>query len=152
MNGAFDAWSNTPSFQVVFEVEASCFFPFSLGLARRKIRLMKCNAKCFHLKELICKGTLWHLFICLKPRTPYKPPTPHLQSVYVYTVHTGKGGGGDLNQREGERGNSSPSWVKNTNVTDCLQSIKSDKHLPQIPLTGRFFKMTNFCYDVRIVN
>jgi hypothetical protein len=79
--------------------------PFSLGLARRKIRLIESNEKCCHLKKLICKGTLRQLFIFLKPRTPYKPP-PHIQSVNVYTVHTWKGGGGDLNQREGTRGNS----------------------------------------------
>jgi hypothetical protein len=42
--------------------------------------------------------------------------------------------GGKLNQREGERG-------KNTNVTDpYLQSRNSDKHLPQSPFTGQFFR------------
>jgi hypothetical protein len=35
------------------------------------------------------------------------PPPPHFHTVYMYTVpyciliHTGKGGGGELNQREG---------------------------------------------------
>ncbi len=61
----------------------------------------------------------------------------------------GKGGrGGELNQREGERGNRgeyrSQSWVENTNMTECtqeigyLQSINSDKHLPQNLFTGKF--------------
>jgi hypothetical protein len=46
----------------------------------------------------------------------------------------------ELNQREGERGNTgeyrSQNWVENTNMTECtleigyLQSISSDKHLP----------------------
>jgi hypothetical protein len=100
--------------------------PFSLGLARRKIRLIESNAKCCHLKKLICKGTLQRDFAAVvylsEAQNPVQPPPP-LQSVYVYTVHTGKGGGGDLNQREGERGNSSPSWFKNTNVTDCTSSL-----------------------------
>ncbi len=70
--------------------------------------------------------------------------------VLLNHVHTGKGGGGhgmggELNQREGERGNISQSWVENTNMTECtqeigyLQSVNSDKNLPQSPFTGRFF-------------
>jgi hypothetical protein len=56
-------------------------------------------------------------------------------------MHTGKGG--VLNQREGERGNRgeyrSQSWVENTNMTEStqeisyLQSMNSNKHLPQSP-------------------
>ncbi len=47
-----------------------------------------------------------------------------------------------MNQREGERGNRgeyrSQGWIENTNMTECmqeigyLQSINSDKHLPEI--------------------
>jgi len=56
--------------------------------------------------------------------------------------------GGELNQREGERGNTgeyrSQSWVENTNITEYTQAtaylqILSDKHLPQSPFTGQFF-------------
>jgi hypothetical protein len=32
-----------------------------------KIRLIEGNAKCRHLKKLICKGTLRQVFICLRP-------------------------------------------------------------------------------------
>jgi hypothetical protein len=32
---------------------------------RRKIRLIKVNAKCRHLKKIICKGTLRQVFIML---------------------------------------------------------------------------------------
>jgi hypothetical protein len=60
-------------------------------------------------------------------RTQHHPPPPsHTLSVYThYTVlDTGKGGrGGDVNQREGLRDNSSQSWVENTNMTDCLSSL-----------------------------
>jgi hypothetical protein len=36
-------------------------------------------------------------------------------------IHTGKGG--ELNQREGEKGNGSQSWVENTNTTDYISSL-----------------------------
>ncbi len=62
---------------------------------------------------------------------------------YTYSHREGRGGG-ELNQREGERGNRGEhrlqSWVENANMTECtqengyLQSMKSDKHLPQNPL------------------
>jgi hypothetical protein len=48
---------------------------------------------------------------------------------------------GELNQREGGRGNRLQGWVENTNMTECtqeigyLQSINSDKH----PFTRQFF-------------
>jgi hypothetical protein len=60
-------------------------------------------------------------------------------TVYLFTQ--GRGGGvGELNPREGERGSSSQSWVKNTNMNDLyLQSVNSEKDLPQSPLTGQFF-------------
>ncbi len=29
---------------------------------------------------------------------------------------------------------------ENTNMTDCISSLKTDKHLPQIPCTGQFFR------------
>ncbi len=45
------------------------------------------------------------------------PYTPHLYTLlhtaYMY-IHTGKGG--ELNQREVLRGNSSQSWIENTNT------------------------------------
>jgi hypothetical protein len=37
----------------------------------------------------------------------------------------------------------SQSWVENTNMTECTQemgSLQSDKHLPQSPFTGKFFR------------
>jgi hypothetical protein len=46
------------------------FCPFSNRgdtVNHRKIRLIESNAKCCHLKELSCKGTLLEVFICLRP-------------------------------------------------------------------------------------
>ncbi len=68
------------------------------------------------------KIDLRHMFICLRPRTPYLPH-PCIHTVYLFTQ--GKGGGGELNQRAGERGNSSQSWVKNTNMTDWISSLQT---------------------------
>ncbi len=48
--------------------------------------------------------TLRQVFICMSPRTRYPR--------YSILIHIGKGRArGVLNQREGERGNSSQSWV-----------------------------------------
>ncbi len=65
------------------------------------------------------------MFICLRLRTPY--PSPPLYTLYTciqYTYSHREGGeGGELNQRKGERGNSSQSWVENTNMTDSIASL-----------------------------
>ncbi len=73
-------------------------------------------------KKLTCGGTSRLVFIYLRSRNPYPPP-PH--TVYLYTVYLfiQEGGGEELNQREGYRGNSSQSWVENTNMTDCISSL-----------------------------
>ncbi len=82
------------------------------------------------------KETLRQVFIYLRPRTPYPPPQ-HTVHVYActnkYTYYHREGGeGGELNQREGEMGNSLQIWVENTNMTDCIASLKT-------PATGKFF-------------
>jgi hypothetical protein len=57
----------------------------------------------------------------VEAQNPISPPAvTHCICVYSLLIHTGKGGGGELNQREGERENSSQSWVENTNTTDCI--------------------------------
>ncbi len=82
---------------------------------RRKIKLIENNAKCRHKKKIV--------FICLRPRTPYPPPPLHTAYVYTAYLFTRKGEGGELNRREGQRGNSSQSWVENNNMTDCISSL-----------------------------
>ncbi len=67
-----------------------------------------------------------------------KPPLP-FHTVYLFTQGRG---GGELNKREGERGNSLQNWVENTNMTkwnqeiNYIQSKNYDKHLQQSPSTG----------------
>jgi hypothetical protein len=74
------------------------------------------------IKKLTCKGTMRQVFFCLRPTTPY--PLTHCIRVYSILIHPEKGGrGGELNQREEERGNSSQSWVENTNMTDFITSL-----------------------------
>jgi hypothetical protein len=83
-------------------------------------------------------------------RTSYSPPAPptHTVDVFPLVQYTfSHREWGELNQREGERsnrGDKTQSWVENINTTECLleigylQSINSDKHLPQIVFTGQF--------------
>jgi hypothetical protein len=47
-------------------------------------------------------------------------PSPYMCSILI---HTGKGGRGELNQRDRERGKSSNNRVENTNMTDCISSL-----------------------------
>ncbi len=67
------------------------------GAIRRKIRLIESNAKCRHLKKLTNKGILRQMFICLRPRTPFPHPITHCIQAYSILIHTGKGGGEELN-------------------------------------------------------
>jgi hypothetical protein len=57
----------------------------------RKIRLTACNAKCRFLK-LTCKGTLRQVSYLSEASCPPPP---------LIRIHTGMGGGGGANQREG---------------------------------------------------
>ncbi len=58
------------------------------------------------------------------PMTLYPPPLTHCILVYCILIHTGKGGGGEMNMREGKRGNSSQSRVENsTNMTECISPV-----------------------------
>jgi hypothetical protein len=73
------------------------------------------------------KGTLRQLFILLRPLPTYPPPshtTVYIREVHVL-IHTGKGGGVVLNQREGKRGNRVriTKMGQNTSMTECTQKI-----------------------------
>jgi hypothetical protein len=92
-------------------------------------------------------NSLFNLFFQQKTSYTHTPPPPLTHSILI---HTGKGGRVEP-KRRGNRGEyRSQSWVENTNMTECtqeigcLQSINSDKHLPQSPLTGQFFRWRHF--------
>jgi hypothetical protein len=51
-------------------------------------------------KKIACKGILLHVFICLRPSTPYPSP---LHTVYVYTAYLFKQGKGRGGRVEPER-------------------------------------------------
>jgi hypothetical protein len=46
-------------------------------------------------RKLTCKGTLRHVFICLRPRISYPPPLVHCMRVYSILIHKGNGEGGE---------------------------------------------------------
>jgi hypothetical protein len=57
-------------------------------------------------------------------RTQNPPPLPATQLLYVLYFETlERGWGGELNQREGQKGNSSQIWFENTIMTECISSI-----------------------------
>ncbi len=99
----------------------------------KKIRLIESNSKCRHPKNLTCKGTLRQVFICLRPRTQYR--SLHIRA-YNILIHTGKGG--ELNQREGQRSNSSQSWVVNTNMTASISTLINTWQ--KVPLQVNFYR------------
>ncbi len=107
---------------------------FLYTTVHRNIRLIEGNAKCCHLKKLTCKGTLGQVFICRRPKTPYPPPPYTLYTCIQYNYSYREGGKGESCTREKGR------WatVENTNMTN--QSTNSDKHLPQSPPQGNFFR------------
>ncbi len=62
-----------------------------------------------------------------KARFSYIDTIAKCRHLFTFSHREGKRGGGELNQREGERGNTgeyiSQSWVANTNITECTQEI-----------------------------
>ncbi len=54
---------------------------------------------------------------------PYIPPPPYTLYACIHHTYSHRDGGGGVNQREGEKGNSSQSWVENTVMTDCISSL-----------------------------
>ncbi len=108
------------------------------GWGRRKIRLKECNAKCRHLKKLPVKGLCGRCLTVWGPE-PHNAPTLH--TVHVYTVYLFTKGRG--RRVEPERRLEVQTFTKLGRKYQqnwlYLQSINSDKHLPQDLFTGQFF-------------
>ncbi len=126
-----------------------------VSVFRRKIRLIEGNEKCRQLKKLTCKGTLRQVFIGLRPRTPYPPPLPlcTLYTLYVHTLYLFTQGKGGRPERtlEGQQATKLGGRYKHNWHWLYVQSINSDKHLPQSPFTGQYILMTTFCFSVFII-
>ncbi len=58
------------------------------------------------------------VIFCLRPEPHTAPPPYTLYTCIQYTYSHKEGG--EKNQREGQRGNSSLRWVENTNGTNCI--------------------------------
>jgi hypothetical protein len=139
----------------VCEGDRTAFSPMSWGrcglryiytetIQPRKIRLTEGNAKCRHLKFVHLYRDFAADVYLSEAQDPIPPPLTHCVCGYSILIHTGKGnggGGGGLNQREGERGNSSRSWIENTNMTDCISSLKNLRNTRlKVPLQVNFFR------------
>ncbi len=111
---------------------------------RRKIRLIEDDAKYQHLKELTCKGTLRQVFISAWGPEPQTSPPYTLLCIFIYStsifLHTGKGEGGRVEPERRLEGQQLTKLIrKYQHDWLYLQSINSDKHLPQKQFTCQFF-------------
>ncbi len=74
-----------------------------------------------NLKKLTCKRDFAAgVYLSEAQDTIHPPPLTHCE--YTYS-HKEDGEGGELNQREGDKCNSSQSWVENTNMTHFISRI-----------------------------
>jgi hypothetical protein len=104
--------------------------------------IVESNAKCCHLKQLTCAGTLWQVFFCSEPQTP--PPSYRHCIRVQYTVYLFTQGrvdrGRDEPERRLERQHFTKLGRKYQHDSLYLQSINSYKHLTQSPFTSQFFR------------
>jgi hypothetical protein len=106
----------------------------------KKMGLIEGNAKCCHLKNLPVKG-LCGRCLSVWGAEPHAP----LPTVYVYTVYLFTRGGGESWTREKVRGATvHKAGSKMSTWLTVLQSKNSDKHMPQRPFTGHFFRWRQF--------
>jgi hypothetical protein len=92
-----------------------------------------CGTTGIHYTNIVEKGTSRQVIICLTP-----PPRYTLYT-YMYSFTKGRGGGGVYPERRLEGQQFTKLGQKNQQYWMYLQSIISDKHLPQSPFTGQFF-------------
>ena len=106
------------------------------------INYIDTKAKCCNLKKWLVKGLCGRcLFVWGPPYTLY---------TFFILIHTGKGlRGGPERRLEGQQFTKLGQKYQHMMY---LQSINSDKHLPQSPFTGKFFQMTTFRFGFYIVN
>jgi hypothetical protein len=80
----FSSDANQQTFGLFSESQGFCMkFP------RRNIRLIEGKTKCRHLNKLTLKGTLRHVFICLRPKPQIPPYTLYTCIQYTYSHREG---------------------------------------------------------------
>ncbi len=94
-------------------------------MSRRKIRLIEDNAKCPHLKILLVQELCGRFLSVwgLESHTPLYTLYTCIQNTYSH--REGRGVRGRFEPERRKRGNSSQSWVENTNITDCISMINT---------------------------
>ncbi len=112
------------------QMSEACARSFSIW----KDKTHKRQSKMSSSNKLTCKRDFAACVYLSDAQNPISPPPTY--TMYVYTgTYSHRGKGGELNQsrEEGERGNSSQSWVKK-NMADCIHvpSINSYKCTPWI--------------------
>ncbi len=128
---------------------------FSLTFLSSQFVLLKAlridgNAKCRHLKLFTCEGDIAAGVYLSEAQNPIHPPPPCTMYTcvqYIYSHMEGGGGGGER-RLEGQQVTKLGQKYKHDWL--YLQSINSDKRLPQRSLLGQFFWMTKlkFCFGV----
>jgi len=126
-----------------YECKVGCFrnaLPILLSALRRKIRLIEGNSKCCHLKKLTWKKDFAaHVFL-------YEAQNPIHCTLYMcipvqYNYSRREGGGGRVEpERRGKEQQFTKLGRKYQHNWLYVQSINFDKHLPQSPFTGKFFR------------
>jgi hypothetical protein len=97
------------------------FASYLFGYIQGLINTLDTEAKCRHLKIFLPLKGLCGRCLSARGTLPSNDPIPPLHTVYLYTVYKftqRRGEGGEELTREKVReGNSSQSWVENTNMT-----------------------------------
>ncbi len=82
----------------------------------------------------------------------HTPPPPYaLYTCILYTYSHREGG--EMKKRKGYRGNSSQSWVENTNMTDCIFSLRTlINTCRKAPLQVNIFRWRHIALLYMVVN
>ncbi len=112
------------------------------------INYVNTKAKFFHLKNLLYTDFSAGVYLSEAPSPPWPHnplPLTHCIRAYCTFTQTEKGVGGELNQERRLEGQQSTKLGRKYQHDRLyLQSINSDKYLPQSSFTGQFFRLRHF--------
>jgi hypothetical protein len=98
-------------------LQASSYFCEHSRRGRKISHRRKCKI------SLSGKGLRGRCLSVLGPETHTTSPLTRCTLVYSILIHAGRGEGEKVEPERRVRSNSSQSWVKNTNMTDCISSL-----------------------------